>query len=163
MKGFEIRKARSSDIPMILSLVRELAAYERMPERVFIDEERLARHAFGEEACAEILLGWLHGAAVGYAIFFPHFSSFQGVPWLYLEDVYVQPTARGVGVGREVMAHLARVTIERGWAGMAWGVLDWNEPALAFYHKLGATTSNDHVEMELSGTALEQLARVEES
>jgi GNAT superfamily N-acetyltransferase len=77
-----------------------------------------------------VLLGLLDGSAVSYAIFFPHFGSYRGRPWLYLEDLYVQPDAAGHGVGRSMMAHLARVTVQRGWAGIAWGVLDWNEPGI---------------------------------
>jgi GNAT superfamily N-acetyltransferase len=159
MGTFEIRKAERADIPAILSLLRELAAYEKKLDRVLIDEALLDRHAFGEKACAEVLLGWLDGKPVSYALFFPHFASFGGVPWMYLEDLYVQPHVRGQGAGRAMMASLARLTLDRGWAGIAWGVLDWNEPALAFYRKLGAGESNGHVPMELSGGALEQLAK----
>ena len=104
------------------------------------------------------LLGLLDGNAVSYAIFFPHFGSYRGCPWLYLEDLYVQPGARGHGVGRAMMAHLARVTVQRGWAGMAWGVLDWNESAFKFYSSLGAAKSNGHVSMDLTGDALLRLA-----
>jgi GNAT superfamily N-acetyltransferase len=139
--------------------LRELADYERMLDRVLIDEHLLEKHAFGERVCAEVLLGLLDGAPVSYAIFFPHFASFRGLPWLYLEDLYVQPHCRGKAVGRAMMSHLARIAIERGWAGMAWGVLDWNEPAFGFYQRLGATRSNGNVPMEISGEALAQLAR----
>jgi GNAT superfamily N-acetyltransferase len=142
----------------VLLLLRELAAYEGKLECVEIDESLLAKHAFGEHACIEVLLGLLDGGAVSYAIFFPHFGSYGGRPWLYLEDLYVQPGARGHGVGRAMMAYLASVTLQRGWAGMAWGVLDWNEPAFAFYRGLGAQTSNDHVSMDLTGDALRRLA-----
>jgi GNAT superfamily N-acetyltransferase len=159
MASLEIRKAGPDDIPVVLSLLRELAAYERMLDRVLIDEKLLAQHAFGEKACAEVVLGFLNGTAVSYAIFLPHFASFRGLPWLYLEDLYVQPHCRRQAVGRVMMSHLARIAIDRGWAGMAWGVLDWNEPAFGFYRKLGATNSNGHVPMELSGAALERLAR----
>jgi len=159
MQSIEIRKAEPGDIPVILSLLRELAAYEHKLDRVLIDEALLAEHAFGQKPSAEVLLGLLDGAAVSYAIFFPHFASFRGLPWLYLEDLYVQPRARGQGVGRAMMASLARLTTDRGWAGMAWGVLDWNEPAFAFYGALGATRSNGPVQMELSGEALDRLAR----
>jgi GNAT superfamily N-acetyltransferase len=159
MQNLEIREARRADIPVILSLLRELAEYERMLDRVMVDENLLEEHAFGEKACAEVILGIFNGAAVSYAIFFPHFSSFRGLPWLYLEDLYVQPQCRGNAVGRAMMSHLARVAIDRGWAGMAWGVLDWNEPAFGFYGRLGATRSNGHVQMEISGAALAQLAR----
>jgi len=158
MSAVTVRAATARDIPTVLSLLRELAAYEGKLDCVRIDESLLAEHAFGERACIEVLLGLLDGSAVSYAIFFPHFGSYRGRPWLYLEDLYVQPDARGHGVGRSMMAHLARVTVQRGWAGIAWGVLDWNEPAFTFYRGLGATSSNDHVSMDLTGDALLRLA-----
>jgi GNAT superfamily N-acetyltransferase len=154
-----IRAATPADIPTVLSLLRELAAYERKLDAVRIDESLLAEYAFGEHKCIEMRLAHLDGKAAAYAIFFPHFASYCGRPWLYLEDLYVQPAARGHRVGRGMMAHLAAVTIERHWAGMAWGVLDWNEPAFAFYRALGAVTANGHVSMDLSGDALHQLAK----
>jgi GNAT superfamily N-acetyltransferase len=158
MRKVAVRDATSNDIPTIFSLLRELAAYEGKLDRVQVDEFLLAEHAFGKRKCIEMLLGDLDGTPVSYAIFLPHFGSFGGRPWLYLEDLYVQPGARGAGVGRAMMARLARVTVERGWAGMAWGVLDWNEPAFAFYHSLGAVKSNGHVSMDLAGDALLRLA-----
>jgi GNAT superfamily N-acetyltransferase len=153
-----VRAATLSDVPTVLSLLRELAAYEGKLDCVRIDESLLAEYAFVERACIEVLLGLLDGNAVSYAIFFPHFGSYRGRPWLYLEDLYVQPDARGHGVGRTIMAHLASITVQRGWAGMAWGVLDWNEPAFTFYRGLGATESNGHVSMDLTGDALLRLA-----
>ena len=158
MGNLEIRRAKVGDIPAVLGLLRELAAYEGRLDCVEIDEASLAEHTFGERACIEVLVGVVEGSAVSYAIFFPHFGSYRGKPWLYLEDLYVQHGARGYGVGRKMMAHLARTTVQRGWAGMAWGVLDWNQPALAFYESLGATKANGHVSMDLSGAALARLA-----
>ena len=158
MGAVTVRTATPEDIPTVLSLLRELAAYEGKLDCVRIDESSLAEYAFGERACIEVLLGLLDGTAVSYALFFPHFGSYRGCPWLYLEDLYVQSGARGRGVGRAMMAHLARLTAQRGWAGMAWGVLDWNEPAFTFYRGLGATSSNDHVSMDLTGDALLRLA-----
>jgi GNAT superfamily N-acetyltransferase len=158
MRNVVVRAATLSDIPTVLSLLRELAAYEGKLDCVRTDEALLAEYAFGERACIEVLLGLLDGIAVSYAIFFPHFGSYRGRPWLYLEDLYVQPGARGAGVGRAMMAHLASLTIKRNWAGMAWGVLDWNEPAFAFYRNLGAAKSNGHVSMDLTGDALLRLS-----
>jgi GNAT superfamily N-acetyltransferase len=159
MPPVTLRSARPEDIPSILSLLRELAEYEHKLAKVCIDETLLARYVFGPEACAEVLLAELDGAPAGYALFFPHFASFGGRPWLYLEDLYVQPRARGQGGGRAIMARLARIAGERGWAGMAWEVLEWNQPAFAFYGRLGAGRSGGNVSMELSGPALEGLAR----
>jgi GNAT superfamily N-acetyltransferase len=158
MATLEIHAAEPQDIPAILSLLRELAEYERKPGDVRVDERLLAAALFSERRCAEALLAKLDGTPAAYALFFPHFASFLGLPWLYLEDLYVRPVARRHGVGRAMMAKLAGITLERGWAGMAWGVLDWNKPAFAFYHRLGAVNSNGHVYMELSGEPLERLA-----
>jgi GNAT superfamily N-acetyltransferase len=159
MANLAIRAATPADIPTVLALLRELAAYEGKLDSVRIDESLLAEHAFGEHKCIEMRLGLLDGSVVAYAIFFPHFGSYGGRPWLYLEDLYVQPGARGHGIGRTMMVHLAALTLQRAWAGMVWGVLDWNQPAFAFYHSLGAAKSNGHISMELSGDALEQLAK----
>jgi GNAT superfamily N-acetyltransferase len=158
MGRIEIRRAVIEDIPVILTLLRELAAYERLPDRVEVDEARLQRYVFSAEACAEACIATLDGAPVGYALFFPIFASFRGLPWLFLEDLYVTQEARGHGVGRAFMTHLARLAIERGWAAMAWGVLDWNAPAFRFYDSLGATRIEGHVHMSLTGAALEKLA-----
>ena len=158
MGNVAIRGATVDDIPTVLALLRELAAYEGRLDIVCIDESLLAEHAFGERACAEVLLALVDRDAVGYAIFFPHFGSFRGRPWLYLEDLYVQPRARGAGVGHAMMAHLAGLTLKRGWIGMSWKVLDWNESALDFYRGLGAATGGGHVAMDLSGDALMRLA-----
>jgi GNAT superfamily N-acetyltransferase len=158
MSNVAVRAATLSDIPTVLSLLRELAAYEGKLDCVRIDQSLLTEYAFSERRCIEVLLGLLDGTAVGYAIFFPHFGSFRGRPWLYLEDLYVQARARGAGVGRAMMAHLAKLTIERSWAGMSWSVLDWNESAFTFYRGLGATNANGHVSMDLTGEALVRLA-----
>ena len=155
----EVRRATVKDIPAVLGLLRELAAFEGKLERVQVNEALLAEHAFGPRACIEMLVANLEGRAVSYAIFFPHFGSFRGRPWLYLEDLYVQPSARGAGVGRAMMAHLARIVTEREWAGMRWGVMEWNEAAFRFYEGLGAVRANDgHVYMELAGDALAGLS-----
>ena len=158
MGSLEIRPAQPADIPAILLLLRELAAFESHLDRVHIDAARLTEYAFGPKAFVELLIAILDGQPVAYALFFPHFASFRGLPWLYLEDIYVQSVTRGHGVGRALMARLARITIDRGWAGMAWGVLDWNQNAFAFYRGLGAVDSNGHVTMEISGEGLQRLA-----
>lgn len=159
MGDVKIRSATVEDIPIVLTLLRELAAYEGKLECVQVDERRLAEHAFSARACAEILVGELGEKVVSYAIYFPHFGSFRGRPWLYLEDLYVQHGARGHRVGRAMMAYLASLTVQRDWAGMAWSVLDWNQSAFAFYRALGAADANGHVAMDLTGDALMRLAR----
>ena len=152
-----VRPATRADLPSVLSLLRELAQFEGKLDSVEANVARLDEYAFGPRACMEMLVGGAGGSDVSYALFFPHFASFRGLPWLYLEDLYVQPQARGSGVGRAMMRALAQVVQERKWAGMAWGVLDWNEAAFRFYERLGAQRSNGHVGMELSGAALERL------
>jgi GNAT superfamily N-acetyltransferase len=155
----DVRRATVEDVPAVLSLLRELAAFEGKLDRVEVTEERLAEYAFGPRACIEMLVGSVEGRAVGYAIFFPHFGSYRGRPWLFLEDLYVQPVARGTGVGHAMMSELARIVVAREWAGMTWGVLDWNQAAFRFYERLGASRVDDgHVYMELSGPALERVA-----
>ncbi len=154
----DVRRAVVEDIPVVLGLLRELAAFEGKLDRVEANEALLAEYGFGPRACMEMLLGSVDGRAVTYAIFFPHFGSFRARPWLYLEDLYVQPSARGTGVGRAMMSALARIVAERSWAGMTWGVLDWNAAAFRFYEELGAVRANGHVYMELSGDALERVA-----
>jgi GNAT superfamily N-acetyltransferase len=158
MGTIAVRFATPDDIPAVLALLRELAAYEGKLDRVSVDEGLMAEHPFGEHACIEVLIGLSGGSAVGYAIFFPYFGSYRGRCWLYLEDLYVQPGARGAGVGRAMMAHLAGLTVKRGWVGMMWSVLDWNEGAFAFYRRLGAAKANGHVAMDLTGDALVRLA-----
>lgn len=154
-----VRAAVPADIPDILRLLRELAEYERKPETVNIDAASIERYVFSPEACAEVVLAHSGDRAVSYAIFFPFFSSFRGRPWLYLEDLYVTAAARGQGVGRRMMQHLARLALRRGWAGMCWGVLEWNAPAFAFYESLGAVRGNEPVAMQIDGEPLLRLAQ----
>jgi GNAT superfamily N-acetyltransferase len=158
MLPLEIRKAEPADIPAILALLGELADYERLRERVTVDERLLEQHLFSERRFAEALLGLANGKPVCYALYYPVLPSFGGRPWLYIEDLYVRPEARRGGVGHAMMARLARIALDRGWTALAWGVLDWNEPAFAFYGKLGAVRSTGTVQMELHGEALARLA-----
>ncbi|MEO8368305.1 MAG: GNAT family N-acetyltransferase [Candidatus Solibacter sp.] len=154
----DVRQASIEDVPVVLSLLRELADFEGKLDRVEVTEAQLAEHAFGPRACIEMLLGSVDGRVVSYAIFFPHFGSYRGRAWLFLEDLYVQPAARGTGVGRAMMSELARIVMERSWAGMTWGVLEWNDAAFRFYEGLGAVREHGHVYMELSGEALQRVA-----
>jgi GNAT superfamily N-acetyltransferase len=159
MSQLEIREAIPSDIPTILMLLREFAEYEKRLDRVQIDASALEQHLFREPVRAYVLLACVEGVPVCYAMYFPVFASFSGRPWLFLEDLYVQPSARGSGVGLAMMSHLARLTTAQGWAGIAWDVLEWNEPALRFYDRLGAVRGERKIPMEISGEALERIAR----
>ena len=146
-------------MPQILRFIRELAAYEKLEHQVVATESQLAEHLFGQRPVAEVVLAEADGQPVGFALFFPNFSTFLGRPGLYLEDLYVSPEYRGRGVGRQLLQHLAQLAIGRGWGRMDWSVLDWNEPAVGFYQRLGATVMPDWRTCRLAGDALARLAR----
>lgn len=152
-----IRPAREGDVETLFGLILELAEYEKLADRVNGDPEVLRRALF-EQRAAEALLLEREGEAIGYAIFFTTFSSFECRPGIWLEDVYVRPEHRRGGIGRQVMEHLARLAVERGYVRLEWCALDWNEPALNFYAKLGATRLEDWRMLRVDGERLRQLA-----
>jgi len=154
-----IRAAVEAEIPVILGFIRELAEYERLLHAVTATEADLKHSLFGPERYAHALLACEGGTAVGFAIYFFNYSTFLGRPGLYLEDLYVRPAARGQGVGRRLLAHLARVALERGCGRFEWSVLDWNEPAIRFYRSLGAQPASEWTLFRLSGAELAALAR----
>ncbi len=139
MPSLEIRAATPDDVPLILSFVRELAEYERLSHEVVATEYTLRESLFGERRGAEVVIGYHEGTPAGFALFFHSFSTFLGKPGIYLEDLYVRPEFRGAGIGRALLAHLARLARERGCGRLEWSVLDWNEPAIGFYSKIGAS------------------------
>ena len=153
-----IRPATPDDVATILRFVRELADYEREPDAVEATEQMLATALFGDRPAAEAVIAEIDGEAVGFALFFHNFSTWTGKRGLYLEDLYVTPAARGSGVGRALLAYLARLAIERGCARFEWSVLDWNEPAIGFYRKLGAIGMEEWTIQRLTGDALAKLA-----
>jgi GNAT superfamily N-acetyltransferase len=157
-----IRPATQDDTPQLLAFIRELAEYERLAHAVVATVDDLSRSLFGSEPCAHALLAFLDSAPVGFALYFYNFSTFLGRPGLYLEDLYVRPAARGVGVGRELLVRLAALALERGCGRMEWAVLDWNEPAIRFYRNLGATPNDDWTTYRLSWEGLRDLARAED-
>ena len=128
--------------------------YEKLEHMVSAREEDIRQALFGERPVAEALIASLEDEPVGFALFFPNFSTFLGKPGLYLEDLYVQPAARGAGLGRMLLEYLARLTVERGWGRVEWSVLDWNEPSIAFYEKMGAIALDDWTTFRLTGDAL---------
>jgi GNAT superfamily N-acetyltransferase len=154
-----IRPATRADVPQILAFIRELAEYERLSHAVVATEDDLLQSLFGREPCAHALLAFLESEPVGFAVYFYNFSTFVGRPGLYLEDLYVRPAARGLGIGRRFLVALARLAVERGCGRMEWAVLDWNEPAIRFYRRLGAAPNDDWTTYRLSGEALGKLAR----
>ena len=157
-RAIVIRAARPEDVPQVLAFIRELAVYEHLEHQVVATEADLAAALFGPRPYAEVAIGCLDGEPVGFALFFHNFSTFLGKPGLYLEDLFVRPAARGAGVGKHLLAHLARTALERGCARLDWAVLDWNQPAIGFYQSLGAVALDDWTTFRLTGTALEQLA-----
>ena len=154
----DIRRATPNDISLILTFIHELATYEKLAHEVVATERDMHTALFGERPVIETVIASLNGEPVGYALFFPTFSTFLGKPGLYLEDLYVRPAARGFGVGRKLLEHLARLTVERGWGRLEWSVLDWNEPSIAFYKKMGATPMDEWTIFRLTGEALRTLA-----
>jgi GNAT superfamily N-acetyltransferase len=154
------RSATEDDVPLILSFIRELAEYERLSHEVVATEETLAESLFGERRYAEVLIAEHDGAPAGFALFFHNFSTFLGKPGIYLEDLYVRPESRGAGIGRKLLGHLARLAKERDCGRLEWWVLDWNEPSIGFYRKLGAVPMDDWTVYRVSGAALEALASV---
>jgi GNAT superfamily N-acetyltransferase len=154
-----LRPATPSDVPAILGFIRELAAYEKLEHQVVATEPLLAEHLFGPRPAAEVVIAEHGGRAVGFALFFRNFSTFLGRPGLFLEDLYVQPHARGLGIGRALLRHLAGLAVERGCGRLDWNVLDWNAPAIGFYQKLGAEVLPDWRTCRVAGEALKALAR----
>jgi GNAT superfamily N-acetyltransferase len=160
MKDFEIRTATEADLPVILSLIRELAEYEREPDAVVANEAGLREVLFGPKPSAEVLLALEAGEAVGFAVYFFNFSTWLGRPGLYLEDLFVRPNLRGKGCGRALLERLARIAHERGCGRMEWAVLDWNEPAIQFYKKLGAQPMDEWTVFRLTRDGIAKLAKV---
>jgi GNAT superfamily N-acetyltransferase len=149
-----IRAAQPADVPLLLQLIRELAEYERLAHQVVAGESELAESLFGQRPAAEALIAELDGKAAGFAVYFTNFSTFLGRPGLYLEDLFVRPAVRRQGVGRALFRHLARVALERKCGRFEWSVLDWNQPAIAFYRSLGAVPLVEWTVFRLTGDAL---------
>jgi GNAT superfamily N-acetyltransferase len=149
---------RVEDVPVILALIKGLADYERLADHVVATEEGLTRSLFGDRPAAEVVVAWAAEEAVGFALFFHNFSTFLGQPGLYLEDLFVKPEWRGRGVGRRLLCHLAAIAVERGCGRFEWAVLDWNEPAIAFYRRMGAVVLDDWRVCRVTGEALATLA-----
>jgi GNAT superfamily N-acetyltransferase len=153
-----IDPATPEDTTLILQFIRDLAEYERMRDRVVATEDDLQQWLFGPTPVAEVVIARVAGVPVGFALYFTVFSTFLGRPGIYLEDLFVRETARGHGVGRALLTHLARGAVQRGWGRVEWAVLDWNESAIGFYERLGAQMLGDWRICRLTGDALKQLA-----
>jgi len=157
-ENFTIRAGTVADVPVILELIRALATYERAPNEVTATEQRLTEVLFDQKPAAEVLLVFENETAVGFAVFFHNFSTWLGRPGLYLEDLFVRPEYRGKGYGRALLIHLAKIARERGCGRMEWAVLDWNEPAIEFYRKLGAKPMDEWTVFRLTPDGIAKLA-----
>jgi GNAT superfamily N-acetyltransferase len=153
-----IRPATVADVPVILQLIRDLAAYERAPNEVTATKEQLVDVLFGKKPAAEVLLAFENETPVGFAVFFHNFSTWLGRPGLYLEDLFVKPEMRGKGYGRALLVDLAKVALERGCGRMEWAVLNWNDPAIQFYRKLGAKPMDEWTVFRLTHDGIAKLA-----
>jgi GNAT superfamily N-acetyltransferase len=154
-----IRPATADDVALIAQLIRDLAEYERLAHAAVATEGGLRGQLFGEHPAAEVLIAEADGEPAGFALFFHTFSTFLGKRGLYLEDLFVRPDFRGLGLGKHLMAALARIAVQRDCGRFEWSVLDWNEPAIGFYRRLGATGQDEWTTHRLTGDALASLAR----
>jgi GNAT superfamily N-acetyltransferase len=155
---FATRPATIDDVPVVLELIRALATYERAPNEVTATEGTLAEVLFGKKPAAEVLLAFENETAVGFAVFFHNFSTWLGRPGLYLEDLFVKPEHRGKGYGRALLIELAKIARERDCGRFEWAVLDWNEPAIQFYRKLGAKPMDEWTVFRLTHDGIAKLA-----
>ena len=153
-----IRRARPDEAGLVYSLVRELAAYEKLLHEVHASEADIAEALFGESPRLFCDIAEWNGEVAGFAVWFVNFSTFAGRPGIYLEDLFVRPAFRRNGIGQALLGHLARRCIARNWARLQWSVLDWNAPSITFYKSLGAELLDDWTLCKVTGTALVQLA-----
>ena len=155
---FEIRAAGADDVATLLTLVKELAEYERLSHEVLATEDLLQEAMFGSRPYAEAAIAYANGAPVGFAVYFHTFSTFLGKPGLYLEDLYVRPAHRRRGYGQAVLRHVATIARERGCGRLEWAALDWNHPAVQFYTALGAEPLDEWTTYRVTGDDLRRLA-----
>ncbi|WP_028079173.1 GNAT family N-acetyltransferase [Solimonas soli] len=163
MADVRLRAAAVEDCALLLSLIRALAQYEKLEHECVATEAALREHLFGPRPYAEAIIAEAGGEAAGFALFFHHYSTFVGKPGIWLEDLFVQPAFRGFGIGKRLLAEVARIGVERGCGRYEWTVLDWNEPAIRFYDSLGAELKREWIINRVSGAALQRLARTAES
>ncbi len=155
---FKLRNAEEKDIPVIYELIKELAVYEKMEDKLTATEEILKESLFSKKA-AEIAIAEYNGLPAGYAMYFYNFSSFIGKPGLYLEDIYVRPQYRGRGYGKSILSYLAELAVKKDCWGMEWTCLDWNEPSIRFYESIGAAHHEGWRIYRLKGEALVNLSK----
>ena len=158
LSQFRVERGTERDLALILRLIKGLAEYEKLAHEVTATEAGLRESLFGERPSAEVLIGYAGPEPAGFAVFFQNFSTFLGQPGLYLEDLFVVPEWRAHGLGRQLLAHVARIAVERGCGRLEWSVLDWNEPAIRFYQGIGARAMDEWTVYRLTGDALRRLA-----
>lgn len=158
VKDLTVRPAVAADVPLIFSFIKSLAQYEKLSHEVSATEDSLRATLFGARPSAEVVIADLKGKAVGFALFFHNYSTFVGKPGLYLEDLFVQPDARGAGVGKALLVYLAQLAQSRGCGRFEWWVLDWNKDAIGFYKSLGARAMDDWTVFRVDDEALQKLA-----
>lgn len=155
--NFLIKPASINDVPIILTLIKELAEYEKLSHIVQTTEEMLRKNLFGDEPQAEVILGYVDDVPVAMSIFFHNFSTFEGVRGLYIEDLYVKPEMRGRGLGKQMLQYLGKIAQERNCARMEWSVLDWNTPAIEFYKSVNAKPMDEWTVFRLTKKDFEKL------
>ena len=155
---FKIKPATKKDVPVILSFIKKLADYERLSHEVVATEELLQRTLFGQRRTAEVAIGYYNDVPVGFVLFFHNFSTFIGRPGIYIEDLFVEEAYRRRGFGGALLAHVAKLAAARGCGRLEWSVLDWNEPAVNFYTKLGAMPMKEWTVFRVTGENLKRLA-----
>jgi GNAT superfamily N-acetyltransferase len=158
MGEIRIVEAREKDVPVILEMIQGLAEYEKLTHVCTATEAQLQETLFGPQPGAEVILAFEEQTCLGFALFFPNYSTFLAKPGMYLEDLFVKPEVRGRGVGLALLKHMAAIARERGYGRVEWSVLDWNEPAIGFYKKLGAIPMDEWTMFRLTGDAIPALA-----
>ncbi|MFA9213797.1 MAG: N-acetyltransferase family protein [Candidatus Methylacidiphilales bacterium] len=156
-ENFEIKSATKNDAGIILELIKEIAAYEKLADQVEATEEQIINHLFSEKTYAECIIGFENNIPIGFALFFHNYSTFVSRPGIYLEDLFVKEKYRGKGYGKKLLLSLVKIADERNCGRVEWSVLDWNKPAIDFYESLGATPMNEWTVYRLNQVAINKL------
>ena len=158
LNAFSIRQAVPADVTLILQFIKKLGAYEKLSHEVVATEEKLRKTLF-EQKMAEVIIGEYQGEPVGFALFFHNYSTFLGQAGIYLEDLFIDPGMRGKGFGKKMLAHLAKLAVERDCGRLEWSCLDWNEPSICFYKGLGAKALEEWTIFRVTGDTLQEMAK----
>lgn len=160
MSEVKIVTGTENDIPAILHFIKQLAIYEKLEHEAVATPELLKKNLFGDERFAEVIFIQEGDVKVGFALFFKNFSTFLGLPGIYLEDLFVLPECRGKGYGKKLLIHIAKIAVERGYGRFEWSVLDWNTPAIDFYRSIGAIPMDEWTVQRMTGETLKKLANL---